>query len=63
TTAFRWAREGGSLQIDLNYPVHGGISENIQIYLHLQYVNALAESMLNYRDRTEALRLGITFIR
>jgi len=62
TTALRWAKEGGSLQIDLNYPVHGAISENLQIYLHFQYVNALAESLLNYRDRTEALRLGIEVV-
>jgi len=63
TTALRWAREGGSVQVDLDYPVRGELSKNLEIYLHCQYVNALAESLLHYRDRTEALRFGISFIR
>jgi outer membrane phospholipase A len=63
TTAFRWAKEGASVQIDLSYPVYGYLSENLEVYLHCQYVNALAESLLNYQERTEALRLGIDFIR
>jgi outer membrane phospholipase A len=63
TTALRWAKEGGSILVDLNYPVRGELSENLQVYIHCQYVNALAESMLNFRERTEALRLGISFIR
>lgn len=62
-TALRWAREGGSVQVDFDLPIHGSLSENLEIYLHCQYVNALAESMLNYRERTEAFRIGISFIR
>jgi outer membrane phospholipase A len=54
----RWAREGASGQLDLTYPVHQYLS-----YLHAEYVNALAESLLNFRERTEAFRLGISFIR
>ncbi|MDT8334229.1 MAG: phospholipase A [Desulfurivibrionaceae bacterium] len=63
TTALRWAREGGSIQVDFDLPIHGSLSENLEIYLHCQYVNALAESMLHYRERTEAFRIGISFIR
>jgi len=59
----RWARQGGSVQLDLTYPVHQYLSENLAIYLHAQYVNALAESLLNFRERTDAFRLGISFIR
>lgn len=59
----RWAREGGSLEVDLTYPVGHYISENLSIYFQAQYVNALAESLLNYQERTEAFRLGFSFIR
>jgi len=30
----------------------------LNLYLHVQYVNALAERLLNFRDRAEALRIG-----
>lgn len=33
------------------------------MYFQIQYVNALAESLLNFRDRTEALRIGFAIIR
>lgn len=62
-TVVRWAKEGGSVQVDLTYPVQQYLSDNLAVYLHVQYVNALAESLLHYQDRTEALRLGISFIR
>lgn len=60
---WRWAKEGGSVQADLSYPVGNYLSDNLNIYLHFQYVNALAESLLNYQDRTEAFRIGFSFIR
>lgn len=62
-TVLRWAEEGGSLQLDMTYPVHQYLSDNMAIYLYGQYVNVLGESMLNFRERTEAFRLGISFIR
>jgi outer membrane phospholipase A len=63
STALRWAREGGSVQVDLNYPVHKYLSDNLSVYLHVQYVNALAEGLLDYQERTEAFRLGLSFVR
>ncbi|MBU0681229.1 MAG: phospholipase A [Proteobacteria bacterium] len=63
STALRWASEGGSVQVDLNYPVHQYLSDNLSVYLHIQYVNALAESLLNYQERTDAFRLGLSFVR
>jgi len=59
----RYAREGASLQFDLTYPLHRYFGGNLDVYLHGQYVNALAESLLNYRQRIEALRLGISIVR
>lgn len=60
---WRWAKEGGSVQVDLSYPASHYLTDNINFYLHLQYVNTLAESLLNYQERTEAFRLGISFVR
>lgn len=59
----RWAEQGGSVQIDLTYPMHRLLGQNIDFYLHVQYVSALAESLLNYDERTDALRIGFAFIR
>jgi outer membrane phospholipase A len=58
---WRWAKEGWSVQVDLSYPAGHYLSDNINIYL--QYVNTLAESLLNYQDCTETFRLGFSFIR
>lgn len=63
TTALLWAKEGGSVRVDLSWPVHHYLYDNLALFLHMQYVNTLAESMLNYHERTEAFRLGISFVR
>ena len=60
---FRWAKEGASIEIDLTYPLHRFIFKNLDLYFQVQYVNALAESLLNFRDRTEAVRLGFAIVR
>jgi phospholipase A1 len=60
---FRWAKEGGSMELDLTYPLNRFIFKNLNLYFQVQYVNALAESLLNYRDRMEALRLGFAIVR
>jgi phospholipase A1/A2 len=58
-----WAKEGGSIQIDATYPLNR-ISTGISgLYLHVQYVNMLAESLLNYDERTEAIRIGVSIVR
>jgi phospholipase A1 len=60
---FRWADEGASVQLDLTYPIHRFPSNNFAFYLQAQYANALAESLLNYQERTEAMRLGFSIVR
>ena len=60
---FRWAKEGGSMELDLTYPLSQFIFKNLNLYFQVQYVNALAESLINYRDRTEAVRLGFAIVR
>ena len=59
----RWAKEGGSIQLDVTYPIHRIIKGISGAYLQVQYVNALAESLINYDERTEALRIGLSIIR
>jgi phospholipase A1 len=60
---FRYAKEGGSMELDLTYPLSQFIFKHLNLYLQVQYVNALAESLLNFRDRTEALRIGFAIVR
>jgi phospholipase A1 len=58
-----WAKKGGSMQIDVTYPLNR-ISAGISgLYLHVQYVNCLAESLLHYEERTEAIRIGVSIVR
>lgn len=62
-SSFRWAREGASIQLDLTYPLHRFLFDAVDIYLHAQYTDALAESLIDYRDRTHAFRLGFSIVR
>ena len=57
------AAEGGSVQLDLTYPLHNIIYNPLDIYVQAQYVNRLAESLLNYTERTEVFRLGFAIVR
>lgn len=62
-THWRWAEKGHSVSVNLSYPMDQLININPQIYLHVQYVNALAESLLDYTERNEALRIGFSIVR
>ena len=62
-TNLRFAEEGTSVQTDLTYPIHRLLSDNLDLYFHIQYSNALAESLLNYRERVEAVRIGFSLVR
>jgi outer membrane phospholipase A len=61
--SFGWASQGGSAQLDLTYPLHRFLFNALDFYLHIQYANALAESLIDYTERTHALRLGFSIIR
>ncbi len=60
---FRWAKEGASITLDLTYPLHRFFKGNLGLYFQVEYVNALAESLLDYKERTEAVRLGFAIVR
>lgn len=59
----RWAKEGPSVQLDLTYPLDLLFFRNLDIYFQLQYVNALAETLLDYHKRTDAFRIGFAIVR
>lgn len=63
TTQLRFAEKGTSLQTDLTYPISSLLKSNFDIFFQIQYSNALAESLINYRQRSETLRLGFSFVR
>jgi phospholipase A1 len=60
---FRWAAEGPSVQLDLTYPLNRLLFDNIDFYFQIQYSNSLAENLINYTERTEALRFGLAIVR
>jgi len=61
---FRYAKKGGSWTADLTYPMSNfRFSKNLDLHFHVQYVNALAENLLDYRQRTHAVRIGFSLIR
>jgi phospholipase A1 len=59
----RWADRGTSVQFDLSYPLHNIFENFLDIYIYFQYVDMLAESLIDYQERTRALRLGFAIIR
>lgn len=62
-SSFRWAGEGASIQLDITYPLHRFLFNTLDIYLHAQYANVLAESLIEYQERTHAFRLGFSVVR
>lgn len=62
-THLRWADEGVSFQFDISYPLHNIFGNALDVYLYAQYSNKLAESLIDYQERTQSFRLGLAFIR
>ena len=62
-THLRWAEQGASVQADFTYPISRLLFDSLDLYFQFQYVNALAESLIDYKERTEAFRLGFSIVR
>jgi len=58
-----WAAKGASVELDATYPLHRFLYQTLDIYLHLQYVDALAENLLDYTERNQAFRIGLSIVR
>ena len=63
TTALRFAQEGTSFQADFTYPLHRLFADSLDLYLVIQYVNSLAEDLIDYRERTETVSFGFALTR
>jgi len=62
-THWRKASKGDSFTADLTFPLDGLFPTHLQLYLHAQYTESLAESLLHYQTRTHAMRLGFSIVR
>lgn len=62
-TDIRFGQRGLSCQLDLTYPLHRFLAGNLDLYLHIQCVSVLAESLLEYTERTKAVRIGFAVVR
>ncbi len=51
-----------SVQLDLTFPVKTHLLD-FQSYLLVQYFNGYGESLLSYRDKSETVRAGFSFVR
>jgi outer membrane phospholipase A len=58
-----WAKEGTSVQLDLTYPMTKLLKKSLNLYLHAQYFNGYAETLLRYTERQNAFRLGFSIVR
>jgi len=59
----RQGTEGGSLQMDLTYPLNQLFFRNLNLYAHAQYFTGYAEDLLNYNEKKHAFRLGLALVR
>lgn len=64
-THLRAAEKGLTLQADLSFPMKRLIKLDAiaDFYLHAQYFSGYAENLLNYREREQVFRLGLSLIR
>jgi len=62
-THLRWAQEGGTVQVDLTYPLAHLFFGNFDLYFQAQYFNGYAETLLRFDRREQAIRLGLAMLR
>ena len=63
TTYLHFAERGTSVETNLSYPISKLLRENFDLFFQLQYSNSLAESLVDFRDRVESVRIGFSIIR
>ncbi len=63
STYLRFADRGTSVQTNLSYPISRLLKNNFDLFFHIQYSYSLAESLINYKERTQALRIGFSIVR
>lgn len=63
STYLRVADKGTSVQTNLSYPISRLLKNNFDLFFHIQYSYSLAESLIKYEERTQALRIGFSIVR
>lgn len=63
STHLRFAKRGVSVQSDLSYPISKLLKNNFDLFFHIQYSDSLAESLINYKERNQSLRIGFSIVR
>jgi phospholipase A1/A2 len=63
STYLRFADKGTSVQTNLSYPISRLLKNNFDLFFHIQYSYYLAESLINYKERNQALRIGFSIVR
>ncbi|MCG8568107.1 MAG: phospholipase A [Desulfobacterales bacterium] len=62
-TLFRPADKGNTLEMDLSFPLSMILGPSVNLYFHAQYFSGYAETLLNYKERNDIFRLGISIVR
>ncbi len=60
---FRNGDKGSTYQLDLSYPLSQLFGGSLDMYIHAQYFNGYAETLLDYNNKSDAFRLGISIVR
>jgi outer membrane phospholipase A len=55
--------DGGSLQLDLSFPLRRLSGNNLDLYLHAQYFTGFGESLLRYDEEDHTFRVGLSVVR
>lgn len=61
--SFHWAEKGVSYKVDATYPLSKYIFKHVDMFVYMQYVNCLAEQIVDYQDRSETFRIGLAIVR
>ncbi|ABW68700.1 phospholipase A [Desulfosudis oleivorans] len=62
-STFRHGSAGPTVHVDFSYPLSRLFADNIDFYLYTQYFSGYAETLKNYRQKYEAIRIGIAITR
>ncbi len=61
-TSTAFAEKGETFVADITFPL-ARIHESLNFFFHVQYVNGYAEQLINYKEKDEILRIGLSIIR
>jgi phospholipase A1 len=62
-TNYQHGTKGWSVRTEFTYPLHRFLTSNIELYLFAQRFDGYAESLLDFRKKKHATRLGFSLVR